>query len=671
MSEIAIRGTKKEQALFKDVYNHYQTARNDLEQRITRKNGFDDADRMFSSHLEEQKWPYRSTMFDPRPFQVVLEKSARLIGSKPKGRLTPREGGDTLGAYINNELLSFQWDDNARLGDSMIAKWIQMDQNARKYGAAFGLVKWKYERRKVKGKIKTFYDGNDFVVCNSRDVLANPSYDTVQKWFQHREFMTLDDLEMTNDISRTEPVYKNLDVLRDAMKEEAKSKSKGSSRREVIYTNENKSIRGLNDYLGTDEVFQTVELITEYRTDRWITFAPKYGVIVRDIKSPYDHGEIPVVMLRYYPLGDDLYGMSEYEPVSKMIRGNNALFSQYIDNITVDLYPPLMVNPTNVRMHTLEFTAEAKWLMNNPGVDVKRLETSTAATNNFQSANAIITASLLNAWGESSQGTSSTNPFTDQGRVTAAEIRDTAQVRNVRDNMNQIFLSEALKKQTMFWLSLNKQFMFKGGTSQARIIRIVGRDAAEFFKEKGLADISPTQEETEQIAMGLMSADDVLSGPRFPVQVGDEAVSKFQPDSNGGGGNLLIEPGDLMGEYDYVPDIESMKAPTTAETEKQLTTLLGTVTNPAIIQGLAQEGKRPKYTDLLVRMIEATDIIKDAEALFEDIPQSTINQQNAEAQQAGGAGPVPGGQGPANVQDPGLAGSLPPLAPGQNQAQLG
>jgi hypothetical protein len=662
-----ISGTKEEQNLFKEVKSHYDSAKEDLDQRIERKNGFNDADRMFASYIDEKSWPFQSTMFDPRPYTVIQEKSARLIGAKPKGRLVPREGGDTLGAYINNELLSYQWDDNSRLGETMLAKWIQMDQNCRKYGASFQLNKWRYDIRTIKGKKTVFYDGPDTIVCNPRDVLANPSYNTIQKWFQYREYMTVQDLESVNDAARTEPVYKNLKELKESLKQE--SKAKNSATRDVTYTNENKAMRGLNDFMGTDEVNKTIELITEYRPDRWITFAPKYGVIVRDIDNPYNHGEIPVVMLRYYPLGDDLYGFGEFEPVAKTIRGINALWSQYTDASVIDLYAPMMINPTNVRMHTLEFGPNAKWLMNNPGVDVVRMQTSTSATNTFQAAYTIMVSSLMNAWGETSQGVS--NIDATQSDKTATEVKDSAFTRNVRDNMNQLFLSDALKKQIMFWHSMNQQFMFTGSTMQAKIIRIVGKDAIRFFNQVGLGDIRPTEEDTMQVANGQLDPNTITPGPRYSIMSDDGTeMPKFQEDENGEGGNLIIEPGDLMGSYDYIPDIETMRAPSDADTEQKLTAMIAALTNPAIAQGLMQEGTKPKYKDILVRAFEATKVIKDAESLFEDIPQQPM--QNGNTTLGGGIGGPEAGQPNQTVNNAGgMEPSVPPVPPVQNQPLMG
>lgn len=654
------KGNKKEKELFHEVHKHYVLAKQDLDTRIQRKNGFDDADKMFASHIDEGDWPYSSMMFDARPYTVIVEKSARLIGSRPKGKLVPREGGDSLGAHINNELLDFQWQDNSRIGESMIQKWITMDQNARKYGSSFALVKWRYQTKVVNGKRRVMYDGPDFEVCNSRDVLADPSYSYVKKWFQHREWPTLDELQNINDAARTKPVYKNLDILKDALREEAKAKG---DQRSTEYTVQNKSIRGLTDYLGSDEKFKPIEVITEYRSDRWITFAPRYGVLLRDIPNPYDHWEIPVVHLKYYPVQDDLYGIGEFEPVSKMIRGINSLFSQYIDNVTVDLYPPLMVNPVNVRMHTLEFTPEAKWLMNNPGEDVKRLETSTAATNNFQAAYSLMASSLLNAWGETSQGISSINPFEQE--KTATEVRDTALQRNVRDNMNQIFLSEALKKQIMFWHSMNQQFLFKGTKDEYKIIRIVGRDAVEFFQKNELDQISPTEDEANQAIFG--GEDVLIQGPKYPVEIGEgNVVPKFVPDITGQGGDLYVEEGDIRGDYDYIPDTESMKPPSDQEVEQKLTGILNVITNPTVVQLMAQQGTQPKIRELLIKMFESTNIIKDAEQYFEEggVANGQINQPGNTNAEAG----VPG-QG--NGIDQGLAGSGEALLGEQDQSLMG
>src|SRR3990167_7709699 len=374
-NKVVPTGTEEEKDLLTEVRSHYDMAVQDLESRLA---DFDKKDELFRSHIDEANWPYRSLVFDPRVFTAIFEKTARLLANKPKGRLVPREGGDTLGAKISNELLNFQWDDNERVDATpMLAKWALLDSSARKYGAGFALAKWHFEKRitrRKKGKegdeesvSKIFFDGPNFKVLPNRDCLPNPSYSTVKNWFQFRDYITLSELQGVNDAARSKPVYKNLDILEDKLDKE---RGGGGDTRASNYQSKNKSISNLDDFLGRDKTFKVVEVITEYRNERWITFAPKHGVVLRDIPNPYDHGQIPVMLLKYYPIDDDIYGLSEIEPVERLQKGINSIVCQYLDAINISLYTPLKVRATGVQMHTIKFGPGEKWIMNDPQTDI-------------------------------------------------------------------------------------------------------------------------------------------------------------------------------------------------------------------------------------------------------------------------------------------------------------
>src|SRR3990172_8624478 len=81
-----------------DTMQHYTIAKQDLESRFK---DWDRKDELFNSWLSEDKtvWPYDSLIFDPRIWTFIIDKSSRLIGGRPRGRLVPREGGDELGAH--------------------------------------------------------------------------------------------------------------------------------------------------------------------------------------------------------------------------------------------------------------------------------------------------------------------------------------------------------------------------------------------------------------------------------------------------------------------------------------------------------------------------------------------------------------------------------------------
>jgi hypothetical protein len=604
-------------------------AREDLDQRIK---DFDKKDIIFRSHIVKEKWPYRSIVVDPVIFTALYEKTARTFANKPRGRMLPREGGDALGAKINNEILSFQWDDNERVdSQSMLVKWALMDLNARKYGAAFGLVKWHWQRQVQRvddktGKSKIFYDGPQFKPLNNRDVLHNPSYSTIKNWIQIRDYVTFQDLADTNDAARAKPVYKNLDILKDALLKEAKA---GGDLRSANYVVKNLSIKGLQDFLGKDPLYKTIEVVTEYRNDRWITFAPKHGVILRDIPNPYDHGQIPVTLLKYYPIDDDIYGLSEIEPVEKLVKAHNAYICQNLDQLNLDTYTPIKVRNVNgaVQMHTLQFTPGAKWLMNDPSTDVQPY-LSPSKTNQFVEVFRLMKASILEGLGEASAGVSGQMP--GSGKKTATEIKDSAISRTARDNFNQIMLGEAMKKQMMFWFTMNRQFFFNANENQ-KVMRIAGKDSIKFFQSlgldgEGLTDDSQDILSDPDLADTVQSTD--LNSPLYPVQTKEGIVPKLQLDEGGSGGKLIIEKEDLSGNYDYIPDVGSMGRDASDETLQAKNDFLMRVTgvDPAtgqptgIAAMMAQEGKRVKATDLVIDVAEDTGF-KDADQYIENIPQ--------------------------------------------------
>jgi hypothetical protein len=677
MDDQLVKGNKQEVTAFGECYRHYEMATEDLRKRTVQ---FDKTDVLFRSHISKNNWPYRAVVFDPRVFTTIYEKTARILANKPRGRMEPRESGDAIGAKINNEILSFQWDDNERVDSTpMLAKWALMDLNARKYGASFGLVKWHYECHVIDKKRKVFFDGPNFKPWANRDVLHNPSYSTIKNWIQLRDYLTLNELTEVNDSAKSKPIYKNLDLLRDSIQKE--NKLKGGDMRSSNYVVKNLSIKGLTDYLGQDPTFKVVEVITEYRPDRWITFAPKHGVIIRDVPNPYSHGQIPVVQLKYYPVDDDIYGLSEIEPVEKLQNAINALLCQYLDGINMSLYAPLKIRNTNgaVQMHTLEFGPAKKWLMNDPTSDVITHDQNTSGIAEFTNTYRFLVSALQEALGETSASVSSQAP--GSADKTATEIKDLAISRSARDGFNQIFLAEALKKQMMFWYKLNQQFLFTGKETQ-KIIRIGGKDAIKYFQTVGL-DRNGLDEDAQEMLGDETLADSVtpqdLEKPLYSV----DGEPKFSVEPGGQTGKLILVPEDLSGSYDYIPDIGSMSKNASDEAIKAKGDFLSRVTGvdpttgqpTGIAAMMAQEGKKIKATDLLIDYAE--DIgFTNADQYVENMPQPDPMQQMMEGgvdqngQPINGGGDIAaqgfqGGMGDGGV--PGFQGMVPAIPGSQAQ----
>jgi hypothetical protein len=659
---IEAQGTKKERETFYSVNQHYKMGLEDLEARYS---DWDKKLELFYSYINESGWPYSSQIFVPQTFTTIFEKMSRLNAGKPKGRLIPREGADVIKAKINNALLDFQWDDVARLDkEPMFAKWARMDLNARLYGASFALVKWRYE---TDGE-DVIFDGPTTRVLNNRDCIYNPAYSTVRNWFQYRDYPTLQELENVNDVSQAKPRYKNLKMLKDSVLQES---TKGGDNREINYMPKIRSMQGLSDYLGKDEDpnFRTVEIVTELRNDRIIVFAPKHGVILRDEPNPYKHHQIPVVMLKYVVVDDDIYGLSDIQPFEKVQKALNALTSQYVDAVNMDLYRILQVKPAGVQMHTLEYGPGKKWLMNEPGKDVVPLETSVASASKFVDVYSILTSMLKESAGETSAAFSTLQPGNSE--KTATEISSLESTRSVRDTFNQNYLSEAIKQQMLLWLQMDQQFIFSNPAKTEYLLRIVGRSELEEFKKLGLSDMVPDTSEGEMMGAEEMVANGqdpaMRNVPMYPAFNSEGSmVPKMEMDDTDTMGTIHMVEDDLSGSYDYVVDVEPMRANVSAQEKRVKMEAFQTIMNPQVQQMLMAQGVTTNMEEVLLDLLDSMGS-KGAEKYF---TKGGLNEQ-ANAIGPEGTGKMQPGGAPVPTQAaPGIP-SPAGMAQGQSVPQLG
>lgn len=632
---MAKKKTTPDDQLLVELLDHYNKGTDDNNTRRTRKNGWDDVLRMYLGQLPAN-WPYNAKISDPRIRTTLLEKTARLMNSKLQGRLVPREGGDIIKAKINNALLDFQWD-QANEGGSMLEKCAMMDMNARIFGAAFGLVTWKVCKNKD-GEIE--WEGNEFKPIDNRDIFMDwtASHPKLCNWAQVRQFTTIEKLEMENE-GKSEPVLKNLDVLKDKLSnKEVISQDKRSTR----YSSVVKQFRSLDDRMGEDLSFPVVEVITEYRRDKWITFAPKYGVILREIENPYEHDQIPVVMLRYYPVADDIYGESEVEPVMPIAKAINALLSGFVDEMNIKMRPPVKITGTGVRMETIEWGPGAKWIMDSVN-NVQEYRSSGEAVNNFNASYSALVAAFNTAMGDSSLGISNVGDF--QKPKTATEVNKLAGQQNARDQYNQLYIEQFLKDLMMMWLSNNQQFIFNDPTKKYYLVKVIGKDMAREFERLGLSEMDVPDEAMNlmsgavQSMGGMMDDQTMMKGlsetmiPKHPVitnpEESDPSNYDIQPKfskKNENEYDLYVTPDDMEGVYDYIPDVKSMSQGAGDQLAKARQEALQMLLNPATSQMLMQEGIKPKFKEVLVAALEDAGL-KDAERFFEDNPGNGLPAQ--------------------------------------------
>lgn len=629
---MAKKSTKNE-SILPILLDHYQKGTIDNDQRRLRENGWNDTIKAYYGKLDEATWPYLSMVSIPLIRTTILEKNARLFNGKLRGRLVPREGGDMIKAKLNNALLEFQWD-NAELGGSMLEKWALMDVQTRLFGASFALVYWRTEESDG----KRIFDGNEMKVLDNRDVVVDYTANHVKNanWVQVREWKTYRELEEENG-SSPEPMYINLSAVKDLLREGG-----NGDRRDAKYDSVVKDMKGLEDRVGSDTAFPTLEVVTEYRKDRWITFCPRLGIIIRDVPNPYKHKRIPVIQLRYYGVGDDIYGESEVEPVLPVWRAITALLCGTIDEINLRQRPPVKIaNNQTVRMDTIEWGPNAQWIVGDSINNVQEMISASDVMSNFQT----IYSALLNAYntamGEMSQGVGVGDPFaTDK---TATEVRASERQKLSRDQQNQIYLEQALKDQMLLWLLNNQQFLFDDPTKKMHILRIVGKSAIKDLQAMELDQeildpmvldevrgmINETDGEMSDFAMNQMLdmgksyKHSVIMNPEEQDPANYDIQPKLKIDERGESGELYLLPEDVDGVYDYIPSVQSMALNANEANKAGRGKALEMLMTPEI-QGMLQvEQEKVKIKDLLVQVLEDNGL-QDADKFFERVEVNPI-----------------------------------------------
>jgi len=590
--------------LITEVLLHYTMWTDDISIRKSRKNGWDDILKAYWGELPDD-WAFDSKVIDPILRTSINEKTARLMNSKLKGRVAPRETGDNLKARIHNTIIDFQWDTAEDKG-SMMSKWAIMDQETRLFGSKFALCPWVHDVDKD-GKVT--FDGNEFYPLNAMDAGIDPACDNIKdaNWFQARTFETVESL------------VKKYPIVKELVK--GSGNRVAQDRRDTNYTDIIKALKGLTDRKGEDRVFPVYEVVTEYRKDKFITFLPQHQLLLKEIKNPYKHGKIPVVQLRYYPLTSDPMGESEAESVLPLWYSIQAVLNGFLDTMIITARPPLKTLQSAVRMETLKLAPDEVWVMDRIDA-VMPYQVGSEALNYFQTTYTALKSAFSQAMGDLSQGISNLNPLTQD--KTATEVRATVRQQNVRDQSNQNYLTEAIEDMVNMWISNNQQFLFTEDDKKPYILRILGRENFAYFKESGLDAMELTDEASNEIAgllqdsngnyddLDLQALIEAGKTPKFPIQTnpgakeGEEMYKTKMEVSNREDEALLsIVPEDLEGEFDFKADVRSMALSAGEEALQSRQRALALMTgNPTILQLLNQDGYRPNVKELLSTIFE-------------------------------------------------------------------
>ncbi len=632
-----VKGSTGESSQMNLLLDHYNKGKQDVDIRRTRHNGWNQTIDVYMQRIPKN-WPYTSRVTDPRLRQTIVEKTGRLVNSKLQGRLVPRRNATILGARLNNAILEQQWDD-ADFGGSMLEKIAFSDEVCRLYGSTFAEVFWDDKK-----------NSNDIKILNPNDVFIDFAATHIRnaKWAIIREFTTVKKLK---DMG--------INVTKDMLSQTP------SDQRSNEYQDPVKLNKSLEDRVGQDLSNPTLLVAREITPTSEIMFLPKQAIILRERKNPSNHGKINIAQLRYYPLGDDVYGEAEAEVVLPLARAINSFLSAFVDEMNNSGRPPLKVRSNGVRMETLVYGPGAKWIMNDLA-SVEQLQMGDSAIKSFNNVYPALVAAFNTAMGNQSLGISN---ITGRGEdKTATEVRDLARQQFSGDQYNQQYLGEYLKDIMMMWLANNQQFLFDDPDQEEHILRIVGKDKIRDLQALKLDNQEVNQEAfdevTETIKANPAGTDDEsirevmegISEPTVPATDGSNEP-KLKVAENGEEAELTITKSDVDGIFNYIPDIKSMARGAGEEQKEGRLRAFELLQNPIITQNLQAEGQRLNTKELIVTMLEDNGV-NDAERLFEPIEQAQALGEPGIVDQAASGAAIPGGT-PQEQGVPGVPAPLP------------
>lgn len=664
----------------KKLIEEYEEADALLSSRIEDKRyGFDTFDKLYQTYLDPAKWPYSVKLSTPRGFTSLFNKTTRVIGGRFTGRIEPIEQGDETGAKIASEHFRYSVERFNQYSDQPIeVKAAIWDTNTRLYGAGFLYTYWKreYKKVKVKGKeeARVVYNNWWVDVLNNRDVLTQPGVESNPQYYIIRRYMSYEELEAHQE--------DGADYDKSALNELKEAKT--GTGKDANYVPVVKLIKG-QDY--TDTRFEVCK--TLYK-DKFVTWCPKKGtkgkkdaLILKVTPQPYMHGQIPIVPLVYIPSQEDIYGMSELQPVTALLKILSALQSQFIELVNKNLYPPTLVSTTESRMDTFKYRPKSFWLVNNPA-SVSVLDTKASQSlAEFSQVYQMIVTEFLDAMGETGTGVSNVDLMGED--KTATEVKDRAFLRGSRDNFNKMMLQSSLKKLMYQLFEMLRDPKF---TDKDTVIRVVGKDALEYFDKEGysswginregyelvmevateLEKNTPFAEEAKRqgasvydLAYQMLATDgglDQFAEPLSPMMTAKGIVEKLQYDEDRGTGYLSVDPeADYLGEFNFIPDVEALTTPQPEREYQSRSVWYKQAVETEQSGALQMEGYKLKHKDILTKLGELVKI-KDAEQYFEKVEVNDVPINQAGPGTQGG---MPGGQGVPNQQ----AVSVPPTAPVQ------
>lgn len=595
--------------LLDEVQDHYQSSDSYLS---TLRDDWDDLEAMLIVRLTDSLTnTTNNKIFDPILSSIVYERAARVMAQNPKGKAYAQSSDDVGKNMLMNLLLKYYYK-NATEQDSMLVKLRLWDLYSLVYGSMFALVPWRVNQQKS-------YIGPELNILPIRDCFPQPTKSSVpdMDWFTVRNVVSIDWLK------QQDPDVWDMEEI-EALDEELRNAEDGGD-------TEGQSLESKQSYVErtffpstfSDVAYPQVEMLTEYRKDKWITWTPQridsktsqprvLRVVGNEDKPAYPDYKLPIVGKHAFPLIDSPIGFGEFARGKSLQMGINSLWNLYMQGVKYSIFPPLHINPENVVPSSIKWGAGEFWFMDHPNKDIQPMQIRPNGIETFHSTYGALKSAI-----ESQAGTSSVRESADTksslGKTPQA-IAFIARKEDARDEWDRVMMEQAIEKVYERWISLTVENM-----EEEVHLRLF---------EDEIQDIEETHPDVVEL---------YKSGKR---------------------GEAKIKKNDIDAAYDFILETGSTVKPDLEAEQKNITSVLKAVLeNPAIIESLQAEGKSINIPELFKRWLQAGGIKDYDKIVVEKEPVAPEAEEGMEQippelqeQMMGGGGPVPQGAGPVPQQ---------------------
>lgn len=509
----------------------------------------------------------KSKVYDPILSTIVIERASRVMAQPPTGKVRALDTNDKGKSLLADLILEKYIKPNANAQFKHEIKLRLWDIYSMIYGSMPMLVDY---------RVDDDYVGPDCWLIPIRQYYPQPGVYQVQDM----DYVFVDSFVSLAWLKKRDGKYwKNIGELVQKIND-----TEGKKKSAYPYRSYPEEKWGQSDY-GGQGPFAQVLLRTRYERDKWTTYAPDFGIILREIENPHKNNKLPVVVKETLPLLDRVVGLGEIERGQPLQYTANSLLRLYLDGVKFSIFPPTIFNPQGIVASSIRFQPGARWLETLPN-SIRPFPVSPQGIQTFNNTYPFIKGALLSQAG-TTETTISSSIEPALGRTPEA-LKQTAMRESARDNWDRKMMEGAVEELYDRFVDLiakrqEKPIKFNLFKSDIERIKPFYPDVAEVYESGDFGEATVKQ--------------DLLANTNF---------------------RFFIESGTSM-------------AKDTALENQALTGVLNIImSNPSIVQAVREKGKDIDLGELIKRWI-STAGIQDWEKIVVDFQPQMGNVMGQEA----------------------------------------